>query len=156
VLFVFGATASSGSGLAHSRGFLITLNDTPQSVGLLRTSVQPDAETSTWQHTQHCTTDKHPCHRRDSNPQPGWSGLAHSRGFLNTLNVTPQSVGLLRTSVQPDAETSTWQHHTALCNRQTSLPLAGFEPTSSVGELPQTFALDRAVTGIGETIFKQQ
>jgi hypothetical protein len=36
--FVFGATASSGPGSPHSRGFWITLNDTPQSVGLLWTS----------------------------------------------------------------------------------------------------------------------
>jgi len=39
---------------------LITHNDTPQSVGLLWTSDQSVAETSTWQHTT-LTTDKHPC-----------------------------------------------------------------------------------------------
>jgi hypothetical protein len=43
-------------------------SDTPKSTGLLRTSDQPDAETSTWQHTTF-TTERHPCHRRDSNPQ---------------------------------------------------------------------------------------
>jgi hypothetical protein len=42
--------------------------DTPQSVGLLWTSDQPVAETSTWQHTT-LTTDRHPCPRQDSNPQ---------------------------------------------------------------------------------------
>jgi hypothetical protein len=42
--------------------------ETPQSVGLLWTSDQPDAQTSTWQHTT-LTTDRHPCNRRDSNPQ---------------------------------------------------------------------------------------
>jgi len=36
--------------------------------GLLWTSDQPDAETSTWQHTT-LTTDWHPCHWWDSNPQ---------------------------------------------------------------------------------------
>jgi hypothetical protein len=41
------------------RGFLITHNDAPQSVGLLWMNNQPVAETSTWQHT----TDKHPCPR---------------------------------------------------------------------------------------------
>ena len=41
-------------------GFLITHNDAPQSVGLLWTSDQSVAETSTWQHTT-LTTDKHPC-----------------------------------------------------------------------------------------------
>ena len=39
-----------------------------QSAGLLWTSDQPVAETSTWQHTT-LTTDKHPCPRRDSKPQ---------------------------------------------------------------------------------------
>jgi hypothetical protein len=42
--------------------------DTPHSVGLLWTSDQPDAETSTLQHTT-LTRDSHPCHRRDSNPK---------------------------------------------------------------------------------------
>jgi len=43
-------------------------SDIPQLVGLLWTSDQPDAETSTWQHTT-LTRDKHPCSRPDSNPQ---------------------------------------------------------------------------------------
>jgi len=43
-------------------------NDTPQFVGLLWTSDQLVAETSTWQNTT-LTTETHPCHRRDSNPQ---------------------------------------------------------------------------------------
>jgi len=47
---------------------MITHNDAPQSVGLLWTSDQSVAETSTWQHTT-LTTDKHPCPRWDSNPQ---------------------------------------------------------------------------------------
>jgi len=54
--------------------------DTSHSVGLLWTSDQPEAETSTWQHTT-LTTDKHPCPLRDSNQQipaserpPGLSG----------------------------------------------------------------------------------
>ena len=37
----------SGPGPPHSRGFLITHNDAPQSVGFLLTSDQPVAETST-------------------------------------------------------------------------------------------------------------
>ena len=43
-------------------------SDTPQPVGLLWTSDQPEAETSTWQHTT-LTRDRHLCHRRDWNPQ---------------------------------------------------------------------------------------
>ena len=42
--------------------------DTPQSVEFLWTSDQPDAETSTSQHTT-LTSDRNPCCRRDSNPQ---------------------------------------------------------------------------------------
>jgi len=42
-------------------------SDTPHSVELLRTSVRPVAETSTWQHTA-LTRDRHPRCRRDSNP----------------------------------------------------------------------------------------
>ena len=67
-LFVFDATAPSEPGSPHSRGFSITHNGAPQSVGLLWTSDQLVAETSTWQHTT-LTTDKHPCHRWDSNPK---------------------------------------------------------------------------------------
>jgi hypothetical protein len=43
-------------------------SDTSHSVGLLWTSDQPDAQTSTWQHTT-LTRDRHPCPRRDSNSQ---------------------------------------------------------------------------------------
>jgi hypothetical protein len=43
-------------------------SDKPHSVELLRTSDQPDAETSTWQHTTF-TRDRHPSPRLDSNPQ---------------------------------------------------------------------------------------
>jgi hypothetical protein len=35
--------------------------------------------------------------------------------------------------------------------RQTSMPLAGFEPAISASEWPQTHALDRAATGIGSS-----
>jgi len=43
-------------------------SDTPKSVGLLWTSDQPVAETSTWQHST-LTRDRHPWPGRDSNPQ---------------------------------------------------------------------------------------
>jgi len=42
-------------------------SDTPHLVGLLKTSDQPDAETSTWHTT--LTRDRIPCHRWESNPQ---------------------------------------------------------------------------------------
>ena len=43
-------------------------SDTPHLVGLLWTSDQPDADTSTSQHTK-LTTDRHPCPRWHSNPE---------------------------------------------------------------------------------------
>ena len=48
---------NTGHGHHNSWGFYITHNDPPQSVGLLWTSDQLVAETSSWQHT----TDKHRC-----------------------------------------------------------------------------------------------
>jgi hypothetical protein len=60
---------------------------------------------------------------------------------------TPHSVGLLWTSDQPDAGTSTWQHNTR--KRQTSMPSMGFEPAIPASERPQTHALGRAATGSG-------
>ena len=41
-------------------------------------------------------------------------------------------------------------------NSQTAIPLVGFEPTISAGELPQTYALDRAASGTGLITFYQQ
>ena len=38
-------------------------------------------------------------------------------------------------------------------NRQTSMLPVGFEPTISVGELPQTYALDRAATATGNATY---
>ena len=70
-------------------------------------------------------------------------GPPHSQGFWIWHNDSPQSVGLLWTSDQLVAETST--HHTH--NRQTSIPLVGFKPPISAGEQPQPYALDRAANG---------
>jgi len=51
------------------RGCMITHTlDTPHSIGLLYTSDQHDAKTSTWQNTS-LTKEKHPLPWRDSNPQ---------------------------------------------------------------------------------------
>ena len=62
----------------HSWCFSITHNDAPQSVGLLWTSDQLVAETSTWQHTT-LTTDKYSCPRWDSNPR-SWQASGRSEG----------------------------------------------------------------------------
>jgi len=48
-IFFHDATAPSGTRPPYYRGFTIT--DTPHSARFLWTSDQPDAETSTWQHT---------------------------------------------------------------------------------------------------------
>jgi hypothetical protein len=64
---------------------------------------------------------------------------------------TPRSVGLLWTSDQPVAETSTRQH-TNTHKRQTSMRPA-FEPTIPVCARPKVNAVDRAATGIGTRWF---
>jgi hypothetical protein len=67
--FTMAGQPLGGQGRLNSRGFTIThFLDTPQSVGLLWTRDQLIAETSTGQHTT-LTRDRHPCPRRDSNPQ---------------------------------------------------------------------------------------
>jgi hypothetical protein len=81
-------------------------------------------------------------------PIPSGPGPPRSRGFYITKNDARQSVRLLWTSDQPVAETSALTPHNTH-NRQTSIPSAEFEPTISVGERPQTYALDRAATGTG-------
>jgi hypothetical protein len=66
---------------------------------------------------------------------------------LITLRHTPQSVGLLWTRDRPVAETSTWQHK---YSQETNIHApVGFEPTIPASARPQTYALDRAATGIG-------
>ena len=68
---------------------------------------------------------------------------------------TPHSVGLLWTSDQSDAETSTWQHTTL--TRDISMPPAGFEPAFPAIEPPHTQVLHRAATVIGnQTITPSQ
>ena len=60
-----------------------------------------------------------------------------------------QSVGLLWTSDQPAADTSTWQHITLTTDTETSMLPALFEPATPASVWPQTHALDRAATGTG-------
>jgi hypothetical protein len=60
---------------------------------------------------------------------------------------TPQSVGLLWTSNQPEAKTSTRQQRTLTRHKHYSP--ARFEPTISAIQRKQTHALDREATGIG-------
>ena len=77
----------SGPRPSHSRGFYITHNDAPQSVGLLSTSDQPVAHTSTWQHTT-LTTDIHaPGGIRTHNPsrRAAADPRLRPRGYWNRL-----------------------------------------------------------------------
>jgi len=60
---------------------------------------------------------------------------------------TPQSVGLLWTNDQPDAETSTMSTYNNTDRHP--CPPAGFEPTIPVSERPKTHAWDRAAAGMG-------
>jgi len=75
---------------------------------------------------------------------PSGPGPPVSRGFYITHNDAPQSVGLLWTSDQLVAETSTWKHKTLTTNIHAPVR---FEPIISAGERLQTYALDRGATG---------
>jgi hypothetical protein len=66
-LFFSGSAAQRGLLLPRFRSFVITHSDASQSVGLIGTSDQFVAETSTLQHTTH-SKYKHPRPRCDSNP----------------------------------------------------------------------------------------
>ena len=87
-----GATAPSGTGPPHYRGFKITQTHT-HSFGVLRTRGQDDEETSAWQHTT-LIIDRHPCTRRVSNPQsyqasgrtPTTEPYADHRRYLTLAN----------------------------------------------------------------------
>ena len=59
---------------------------------------------------------------------------------------TAQSVGLLWTSDQPYAETSTWKHTTLTKDSHDPVEIRTRNPTR---ERPQTLALDLMATGIG-------
>jgi hypothetical protein len=80
-----------------------------------------------------------------------WPGPPLAWDCYVTHNDTPQWVRLLWTSDRPVAETSTWQTHNTH-KRQTSMPPAGFKPELPVSDRPQTLALDRSATGIGEWV----
>jgi hypothetical protein len=69
-----------------------THSDTPHWVGLLWTSDQSDAETSTWHHKT-LTQDGYPCHRRDSNPQS-----QQASGPYQALDSTKTGIGCVQFS----------------------------------------------------------
>jgi len=72
----------------------------------------------------------------------------HSQGFLDH---TQRCITVVRTLLDErsararDLYLITHNTH----NTQITMPPVGFEPTISAGERPQTYALDRALTGTG-------
>jgi hypothetical protein len=80
----------------------------------------------------------------------GGLGRLIGRFFTITLWDTPHSVGFPCKRDQPIAETSTWQHTTLTRD----MPSVGFESTIPVSERLQTYALDRAATGIGVQMYR--
>jgi len=83
----------------------------------------------------------------DNSPQ--W---ATDSSFIRFLNHTQRHTTFGRTPLDEwsvrrrDLYLTTHNTH----NRQTSVPLVGFEPPAPTGEQPQTDALDRAATGTGD------
>ena len=75
--------------------------------------------------------------------------------FLRFLDHTQRRITVGRTPLDEwsarrrDLYLTTRNNH----NRRTSMPPVGFEPTISAGVRPQTYALDRAATGIGKLLF---
>ena len=64
----------------------ISAGERPAAVGLLWTSDQHVAETSTWQHTT-LTTDKYPCPRWDSNPRSQQVSGLRLHGYLSVVSI---------------------------------------------------------------------
>ena len=80
---------------------------------------------------------------------------AMAYSFLKLLDHTQERITVGRTPLDAwsarrrDPYLTTHNTH----NRQSSLSTLGLEPTISVGEQPQTYALDRAATGTGIFLF---
>jgi hypothetical protein len=79
-------------------------------------------------------------------PLAGFSLLAYEVSWHTQRRVTVGRIPLDEWSVRHrDLYLTTHNTH----NRQTSMPLVGFEPTISAGERPKIYALDRAANGTG-------
>ena len=77
--------------------------------------------------------------QRESRPSHSWGFLDHTQRHTTVGRSPLDEWSARRRNLYLTA------HNTH--NRQTSMPLVGFEPTISAGERPQTYALDRAATG---------
>jgi hypothetical protein len=69
--------------------------------------------------------------------------ILHLVTLNDTLSRTPLDEG---SALCRDLYPATHNSH----KRQTSIPLAEFEPATPASELPQTHALDRVATGIND------
>ena len=107
--------------------------DTPQSVGLLWTCDQPDAETSTWQHTT-LTTDIHapgeirthnPCKRAAAGPLLRPQG--HGTGNRNSLKHLKSDFFTLYTIQKYWQETTTHLYRVQTSFLQTKRPGIRFQ-----------------------------
>jgi len=77
---------------------------------------------------------------------PSGSGPPRYRGFTITLRHT--TLGTTPLDEWPARRRDNLTTHSTH-NRQTSMPPAGFEPTTPASERSQTHTLDRTATGIG-------
>jgi hypothetical protein len=82
------------------------------------------------------------CFWRNSPVGPSFARFLDNTQRRTTIGRTPLDEWSAR---RRDLYLTTHDTH----NRQTSIPPMAFEPTISAGERPQTYALDRAATGIG-------
>jgi hypothetical protein len=91
-LFIFSSSAAKrGIWPPRSRGFLITHNDAPQSVGFLWTSDQFVAETSTWKHKHTQQTNIHApggIRTHDSSRRAAVDQRLRPRGYWDQLVCT--------------------------------------------------------------------
>ena len=84
--FFHGPTASSGSRLPHFRGFMITLRHTTLGTTPLDGD-QPDAETSTWQHTKFTR-------KRDIHAPPGFEPTILASECPQTHTLDREATGI--------------------------------------------------------------
>ena len=88
-----------------------------------------------------------------NSPPAGQGLLIHevSRSHTTTHHTRYDSSGRMIGPTQRPLPGNTYTHtHT----KQTSMPPVGFEPTTSAGEQPQTYAFDRAATGTGSSRYR--
>jgi len=112
--FLFGATVPPPQ-WARASSFTRFLDHTQRRTTFGRTPLDEWSARRRNLYLTILTTDRHPCPWRDSNPQSQQANGHWGRPLINIG--TQKLVGLLWTSDQPVAETSTWQHTTLTTDR---------------------------------------